>query len=520
MTSTNRESAATPGIESSDPTRATDERLRAMFANCLEFIGLLSPTGILLDANPASLAFIGAKRDEVIGRPFWETPWWTAAGDAERLREAVGLAAAGEPVRYEVALTDPDGERAAFDFSLVPVRSAAGEVTTVVAEGREITGLWQARESLRASEAKLSAILEGTLDAIVTVDHEQRIVLFNRGAERVFGYTPDEVLGERLEVLVPDRFREAHRGYVTQFGRSPEAARRMGERGEIVGRRKGGELFPAEASISKARVDDGLIYTVVLRDITERRALERERARLAGAEHTARLEAEAATRARDEMLRVVSHDLRNPLTGVLMGSKMLRFQLEPDHPGHEILEGIELAAERQGRLIRDLTDVVSIEAGRLSIERRPHRVAPLLRAAVRPFEQVARAQQISLDWEDDEGLPAVSVDRDRIIQVLSNLLDNALRVTPPGGRIRVDAAAHGDRMRIVVRDTGPGIPEDEQELVFERFWRGSAGGGRAGSGLGLAIARGLVESHGGEIGVDSEPGAGSSFHFSLPLGDD
>lgn len=519
MTPNNRETAMTRGTESPDSTRPADEHLRAMFAKCLEFIGLLSPAGILLEANPASLAFIDAERAEVVGRPVWETPWWAADENAERLREAVGRAAAGEPVRYEVVLTDPGSERAVFDFSLVPVRSGAGEVTAIVAEGREITALWQVRESLRGSEAKLSAIVEGTLDAIVAVDHEQRIILFNQGAERVFGYTPDEVLGERLDVLVPDSFRKAHRGYVTQFGRSPDVARGMSERGEIVGRRKGGELFPAEASISKSRVDDGLVYTVVLRDITERRELERERARLADAEHAARLEAEAAARARDEMLRVVSHDLRNPLTGVLMGLKMLRFQLEPEHPGHEILEGIELAAERQGRLIRDLTDVVSIEAGQLSIERRPHRVAALLRAAVRSFEQVARAREIGLEWNVDDGLPAVSVDRDRIIQALSSLLDNALRVTPPGGRVRVEALLDDDRLRLVVRDTGPGIPEDERDLVFERFWRGSASGGSAGSGLGLAIARGIIESHGGEIGVDSEPGAGSSFHVLLPLDD-
>lgn len=520
MQPTDRDAAATPDLDSADPSGASDARIRTIFANCLEFAGLLSAEGILLEANPASLSFIGKDRAEVVGRPLWETPWWTDERDRRRLREAIRRAAAGEPVRYEMELVGEGGNPAVFDFSLVPVRSDDGEVTTIVAEGREITGLWQARESLRDSEAKLSAIVEGTLDAIVAVDHQQRIILFNQGAERVFDYTPDEVLGERLDVLVPDSFREAHRGYVTKFGRSPEVARRMGERGEIVGRRKGGELFPAEASISKASVDDRLVYTVVLRDITERRKLERERARLADAEHTARLEAEAATRARDEMLRVVSHDLRNPLTGVVMGLKMLRFQLEPDHSGHEILEGIELAAERQGRLIRDLTDVVSIEAGRLSIERRPRHVAALLRAAIRPFEQVARARQITLEREVDEGLPPVSVDRDRIIQVLSNLLDNALRVSPPGGRVRVEAAAHGDRLRIIVRDTGPGIPEDERELVFERFWRGSAGGGSAGSGLGLAIARGIVESHGGEIGVDSEPGAGSTFHFSLPLADD
>lgn len=374
-------------------------------------------------------------------------------------------------------------------------------------------------QALKDSEAKLAAILSGTLDAIVSIDETQTIRLFNRGAERIFGYGPDEVLGEPLDMLIPDGFREAHRRYVGEFGASADAARRMGERGEIVGRRKDGDLFPAEASISKVTLDAGTVYTVVLRDITQRRELERERARLAEMQRQARLEAEAATRARDEMLRVVSHDLRNPLTGVLMGSKMLRHELDADHPGLEILDGIESAANRQERLIRDLSDVASIEAGRLSVVRRPHGLTSLLRAAVQPFEPVARAGGIELEWTDDDGLPVVSVDRDRFVQALSNLLDNAIKLTPAGGTVRVQAEAAPEHVQVTVVDTGPGIPEGERGLVFERFWRGERSGDRAGTGLGLAIARGIVESHGGEIGVESEIGVGSAFRFTIPRDD-
>jgi signal transduction histidine kinase len=195
---------------------------------------------------------------------------------------------------------------------------------------------------------------------------------------------------------------------------------------------------------------------------------------------------------------------------------MLRFELDADHPGLEILEGIELAAERQERLIRDLSDVASIEAGRLSVKRRPHGLSSLLRAAVRPFESVARVGGVELEWTDADGLPVVSVDRDRIVQALSNLLDNAIKLTPAGGTVRVEANADPEHVQVTVVDTGPGIPEDERDHVFERFWRG-ARSARAGTGLGLAIARGIVESHGGEIWVESEFGAGSAFYFTIPL---
>ncbi|MFW6083646.1 MAG: PAS domain-containing sensor histidine kinase [Gemmatimonadota bacterium] len=521
MTPANRDIGQDPASppsssSSTEGSLRAEDRIRAIFENCVQLAGLLSPDGVLLEANPAALDFVEAERDDVVGRPVQETPWWSIVEDPENLRRAIERAAAGEKVDYDLRATDSDGKPAVFAFSLVPVSDPRGEVEAIVAEARDITQLYGTREALRSSRTKLSAILSGTLDAIVSVDEDQRIRLFNQGAERIFGYEAEEALGEPLDILIPEHFRRAHRSDLVKFGEGPDVARRMGERGEIVGRRKGGELFPAEASISKVEVGGRRAFTVVLRDITERKQAERERAALAEAEREARLDAEAATRARDEMLRVVSHDLRNPVTGVLMGVRMLRFQLESEHPGREILEGIELAAERQMRLIRDLSDVASIEAGRLSVKRQRHQVAALVRTAARPFESLAREREVELAWDETEALPPVLVDHDRIVQALSNLLDNALKVTPSGGSVRIEPTETGEWVRIVVRDTGPGIPDEEQEMVFERFWRGSSSG-HAGTGLGLAIARGIVESHGGEISVRSRPGAGSEFQFTVPI---
>lgn len=494
------------------------DRIRAVYEHGLQFAGLLSPDGILLETNPASLRFIDAEREDVLGRSFWETPWWSTPDDRERLRREFDRAAAGEVVRYEVTALDHAGEVSVFDFSLVPVRGEHGEVEAVVAEGRDITELHRARERLRRSEARLSAILTGVLDAVVSVDEDQRIELFNRGAEKIFGYAADEVLGEPLTMLIPENFRASHNEHVRQFAEGPENARLMGQRGEIRGRRKGGESFPAEASIARSAPGDHEIYTAVLRDISRRKEAEAELDRLMIKEREARRAAEAATRARDDMLRVVSHDLRNPVAGVLMGTRMLRRRLEEGDPGLEILAGIEIAAERQRRLIRDLSDVASIETGRLSIERRPHEVTALVRSGVRTFETMAERRGITLDWTAVEHLPPVLVDHDRIVQVLVNLLDNALAVTPEGGRVWMEAAAGEGHVELSVADTGPGIPVEDQERVFERFWRGEqatwSGGG---SGLGLAIARGIVEGHGGRIHVESEPGRGATFRFTLPL---
>jgi len=492
------------------------ERIRAVYEHGLQFAGLLSPEGILLETNPASMAFIDAEREDVLGQLFWETPWWSTGEERERLRREVGRAAAGEVVRYEVSAVGHTGKVSVFDFSLVPVRDEHGEVEAIVAEGRDITELHHAREELRRSEARLSAILTGVLDGIVSVDQDQRIELFNRGAELIFGYKAEEVLGEPLTTLIPENFRASHNDHVRRFAEGPENAMLMDQRGAIQGRRKNGELFPAEASIARSAPGGQQIYTAVLRDITRRREAEEERERLALREREARQAAEAATRARDDMLRVVSHDLRNPVTGVLMGTRMLRRQLDEGDPALEILEGIELAAERQRRLIRDLSDVASIETGRLSIERRPHEVAALVRSAVHGFETLAEQRAVRLDWKAVGDLPPVLADRDRVVQVLVNLLDNALAVTPEGGRVWIEAAADDGQVELAVHDTGPGIAPEDQARVFDRFWRGEQASRRSGSGLGLAIARGIVEGHGGEICVESEPGRGATFLFTLP----
>lgn len=498
-------------------SKDSSQRIRAIYEHGLQFAGLLSPEGILLETNAASMAFIDAEREEVLGQLFWETPWWSTGEERERLRREVGRAGAGEVVRYEVSAVGHTGKVSVFDFSLVPVRDEHGEVEAIVAEGRDITELHHAREELRRSEARLSAILTGVLDGIVSVDQDQRIELFNRGAELIFGYQADEVLGEPLTTLIPENFRASHNDHVRRFAEGPDRARLMGRRGEIQGRRKNGELFPAEASIARSAPGGQQIYTAVLRDITRRREAEEERERLALREREARQAAEAATRARDDMLRVVSHDLRNPVTGVLMGTRMLRRQLDEGDPALEILEGIELAGERQRRLIRDLSDVASIETGRLSIERRPHEVAALVRGAVRGLETMAEQRALTLDWKAVGDLPPVLADRDRVVQVLVNLLDNALAATPEGGRVWIEAAAGDGQVELAVHDTGPGIAPEDQARVFDRFWRGEQASRRGGSGLGLAIARGIVEGHGGEICVESAPGRGATFRFTLPL---
>jgi signal transduction histidine kinase/PAS domain-containing protein len=251
---------------------------------------------------------------------------------------------------------------------------------------------------------------------------------------------------------------------------------------------------------------------------TEDLALAEEVARRAAlAVDNARLyhEAELATRARDQMLSIVAHDLRNPLGTMLMVTELLEETLPADSPSLRQVGMMRRAGKQMNRLIQDLLDVKRIEHGRLTVEPRPVLAAPLLSDAAEMLRALAAARTLELSVDAPPELPMVLADPARIQQVISNLVGNAIKFTPRGGRITLRGFPSGDEVRVAVMDTGPGIAADQLPHVFGHYWQGSRSDSR-GLGLGLVIAKGIVEAHAGRIWVESTLGAGSSFYFTLP----
>jgi signal transduction histidine kinase len=274
-----------------------------------------------------------------------------------------------------------------------------------------------------------------------------------------------------------------------------------------VGERTFGALTLLDLARQPARF--GADSRRVVDEFARGAALALENARLYGA-------ARRATSARDEVLALVSHDLRNPISAIAMCARILREAPPDDEAEREkMLTAITEATVWMQQLIRDLLDVSAIEAGRLSVERRPVALTSIISNAAGMVGGEIEQRSIDLQVDVAADLPTVNVDDRRIVQVITNLMGNAAKFTDPGGRMTVRAITAPSGVVVSVEDSGIGIEPDALPRIFDRFWQAQSTP-RRGSGLGLAIARGIVEAHGGRIWVESEPGRGSVFSFSIP----
>lgn len=247
----------------------------------------------------------------------------------------------------------------------------------------------------------------------------------------------------------------------------------------------------------------------VARELAARAALALDNARLFR-------EAQDAVRAREEILAVVSHDLRNPLGAIHMAAELLQLEPPSDPRVRKQLETIHRSADRMGLLIRDLLDMASIQAGRLAVERRPEAADPLVNEALDTHEPAAREKGVEIIRACEVQGERLLCDRDRVLQVFGNLLGNAIKFCGSGDVITVTGEVVGREARFAVSDTGPGIPEEELPHIFRPYWSAERHA-KKGTGLGLYISKGIVEAHGGRLWAESKPGEGATFYFTLPL---
>ena len=380
-----------------------------------------------------------------------------------------------------------------------------------------------AAEEATRLERRFRQLLEAAPDAIVEVAADGKIVLINRIAEEMFGYVRDELLGQSVDVLVPDAIRRTHYRHRDSYLEHPRT-RPMGTGLDLHARRRDGTLFPVEISLSPIQTEGGMHVTAVIRDVTERKQAEKEVRRLqqqyTGELEARNREAERANRLKSEFLASMSHELRTPLHTIIGFAELL----QEGHDGNlndrqqRFVGHIRRDSEHLLELINDVLDLSKIEAGQLALKKEVYPLARSVGEAVDAIRPGAAAKGIRIE-ELGERDSMVDADPLRVKEMLYNLLSNAVKFTPEGGRVWVEVQEDAGFARVTVGDTGIGIPGAEQENIFDKFYQvgNTTRGVREGTGLGLSITKELVQMHGGWIEVESTPGEGSRFTFTLPV---
>jgi PAS domain S-box-containing protein len=375
----------------------------------------------------------------------------------------------------------------------------------------DITPTKEAERRLRGQLDFTRAVTHSLGEGVIAVDLDSRVTLFNPAAARMLGCRPEEAVGQPVAQVVRIR---AGDGAEISEDRSPfGGAMRRGQSSSseewlFSGRNE--RAFPVSHNTAPLQ-REGRISGAVLafQDITERRRTERALQRAVEL-------AQRATHDREELLALVSHDLKNPLSVILMTAASMSRKLDTSEniQAKEQFQTIRRSAERMNRLIGDLLDMASVDAGKLIVEPQSIGVASLVDEAIEAIRPLAAAKALAIVSELSPDVHNVWADPSRLQQVFANLLGNALKFAPQGGSIIVRAEPAGDRVRFAVADSGPGIAEDDLTHLFDRFWQAPRTA-RLGSGLGLSIVKGIVQAHAGQVWVESKLGVGSTFFFTL-----
>jgi PAS domain S-box-containing protein len=499
--------------------REAEERFRLAFDEAPIGVALVALDGRWLRVNRALCEIVGYSAGEMLRFGFQDV---THPDDVGADLEFIKRLLAGEiqTNQIEKRYIHARGHVVWIQLNVSLARDDRGEPLYFITQVQDVTGRRATEEKVRASEERFRGLLESAPDAMVIVSAEGRIVLVNRQTEQMFGFARDELVDQPVETLIPEQFRHRHAAHRTGFVGDPQA-RPMGAGLELFGVRRDGSEFPVEISLSPLETAEGRLVSAAIRDITERKraesivlsALKRER------ELTERLR--ELDRIKSDFVATVSHELRTPLTNIIGTIELLAEgdfgELSPQQS--RMLDVLDRNSHRLLDLIRDLLDLNQMESGGLGLQLLPTDLHFVLDQVQSQVVSLAEAKKLSMLFELDGELGSAVVDGHRLERALTNVLTNAIKFTPAEGRVGVRAERSGSEVRFVVSDTGIGIPEQEKQHLFTRFFRSSNATEKAipGSGLGLVIVKSIVEGHGGTITFDSTLGEGTTVTISLPL---
>jgi PAS domain S-box-containing protein len=348
-------------------------------------------------------------------------------------------------------------------------------------------------ESLENSEERFRSVVESAQDAIVNVDERGRIASWNHGAETIFGHTAEEAIGQQTTMIIPAK---THQDHIDVFGTMSQGDAGMSPTStEGTGVKKNGTEFPVELSLSNWHTKEGYFFTAIMRDITVRKKLDQ---------------------LKDELTGLVSHELRTPLTVIIgaINTVLTEGDLLSGKEKHQLLNDAAAEAESLSHLLGNLLELSRSRAEQLVLHSEPVNIKVIVQNVIGRINKQTPSNRFSLDFSKE--LPPAYADSLRLERILYNLLDNAIKYSPPESNIRISGKTKGEYLVIGIQDLGEGISTEDQSKLFSPFQR-LENSSIKGIGLGLVVCRRLVEAHGGRIWVESRLSRGSTFYFTVPL---
>lgn len=515
------EKAKEEAVRSEEHVRESEERSRLLLESTAEGILGTDTQGIIAFVNPAACKMLGFTADELLGKPAHDTFHHHYPDGRVYPKEDCPMQRAvrqGKAVLIDdECLWRKDGSPLPVEYQATPMVHNGGVVGSVISF-TDVTERKAAEKRLRETEQFFRSVLELAPDGLLVVDADGVIQLANEQCQRLFGYAREELIGQKVEMLVPDDIRPQHPALRAAFHRAPET-RAMGAKRDLLARRKDGSLFPVDIALSPvpARQGGGVEVAASIRDITDRKLAEFEL-------QAAKLKAEEATRMKSLFLANMSHEIRTPMNAII-GLSYLALKTSLTAKQRDYINKVHNAGTSLLAIINDILDFSKIEAGKLDIEITDFRLDDVISSVTTVTGQKATDKGLELLAHVASGIPQVLLgDPLRLGQILTNLVNNAVKFTERGEIcVNVEMLQHtGEKcqLRFSVRDTGIGMTKEQAAKLFQPFTQADMSTTRkhGGTGLGLTVCRRLVELMGGQIWLDSEPGVGTTFTFTVWIG--